>query len=81
LKFVKRTISRNKSHKHYSYWFWDDDKHLYAIKVDQRNVLLGFINHAVKNSDITIHGTAHIGVIHPNSDFRVYVIDKNFELE
>ena len=81
LKFVKRTISRNKSHKHYSYWFWDDDKHLYTIKVDQRNVLLGFINHAVKNSDITIHGTAHIGVIHPNSDFRVYVIDKNFELE
>lgn len=81
LKFVKRTISRNKSHKYYSYWFWDEEKHLYVIKVDQRNVLLGFINHTVKNSDITIRGTTHIGVIHPNSDFRVYVINKNFELE
>ena len=81
LKFVKRTITRNKSHKHYSYWFWDEEKHLYCIKVDQRNVLLGFINHAVKNNDITIRGTTSLGVLHPNSEFNVYVIDKNFKVE
>lgn len=81
LKFVKRTISRNKNYKHYSYWFWDKEKHLYCIKVEHRNVLLGFINHTVKNTDITIRGTTHIGVLHPNSDFKVFVIDKNFELE
>lgn len=82
LKYIMRTVKRSHNGKTYLFWFWDEAKQLHCIEVAPRNILMGFINRAVKSGDdLTFIGRTKVRSMFPNSKCMVkFFSDKDFEV-
>lgn len=82
LKYIMRTVKRSHNGKTYLFWFWNEAKQLHCISVAPRNILMGFINRAVKSgNDLTFIGRTKVKSMFPNSKCMVkFFADNDFEV-